>query len=494
MIAKKLFIPAVLLLLSLPALRARWAWESAAPTVTLCLDGAELNAQYTPAELPEALQRYAALGVRSIAVAADGSVPVADALRPWTAVLPGEMALTFRPQFLKASEGGRAWREGEFSGALPRVKYFLPAGTALPPAGEGVLPAALAGGQPAVLFPFLEFNPAPSLAALARTFPDRVVRAHSVDEDEILRLRPSVVKARFLRAVRERGVRFLYVRLFPGLPSARNEAHVKELSTALLREGFRPGEAAPRFPSAPAAGGWPAAVRQAIAFLIAVLAPWGAFRFCRRFLDASPGRPAALAGLAVTAGLLIAALLSSGEFLLGLEAFRGVKGALLIPLFLVAADLLKGKDLRSLARKPVTLGMAALGAGIVLAALLYLLRSGNDAAVGASALERHLRESLEGVFGVRPRFKEFAVGYPLLWLAAFKDRGSRRDAAVPFLWWAGMVAPLSVVNTFCHPHVPLAVSLLRCFHGFWLGALFGAALIAVEPRLRRFWTKEVSRR
>jgi hypothetical protein len=49
---------------------------------------------------------------------------------------------------------------------------------------------------------------------------------------------------------------------------------------------------------------------------------------------------------------------------------------------------------------------------------------------------------------------------------------------------------ISLVNTFCHLHTPLSVSFLRLFHGLWIGALVGIAVIAVwralwgAPRLR----------
>ena len=193
-------------------------------------------------------------------------------------------------------------------------------------------------------------------------------------------------------------------------------------------------------------------------------------------------RPAALAAAALAAGLIIAALLSSGEFLTGFASFRGVKIALLLPLLLAAWETGRDLDLRSFLRRPLTMGAALLAAAAVLAAGVYLLRSGNDSALAASGLELRLRETLESLLGVRPRFKEFALGYPLLWLAAYKNR---EKGLWDLAWVGGMIAPLSVINTFCHAHVPLSISLLRTVHGFWLGAIGGVLLIALVRAAER---------
>lgn len=474
MILKKLLIPAALLLFSLPALRARWTWERDR-SVTLCVDGAELSLFHAPEEMPAVLSRLSAIGVRAVAVHADGGAPLGETLRPWTASLPPEMSVVLRPSFRKASEGGRAWRSQDFAGLPGAVTHLLPSGLALPfDAPDSPLRGALSSSN--LLLPLVEFSQARPLEVLAAAFPDRVLRAHSIDEDEMLRLNPGVALARLRRAVRERGIRFLYVRFFPGLSAEANEAYLSRVSDGLRQDGFEPGLARPRLPSAPPSGRFPAPLRQALALLVAVLVPSLAFRATRRALPNPWHRPAALAAASLAAGLIIGALLSSGEFLLGFASFRGVKIALLLPLLLAAWETGRDLDLRAFLRRPLTIGAALLAAAAVLAAGVYLLRSGNDSALAASGLELRLREALESLLGVRPRFKEFALGYPLLWLAAYKDQEQKLwDLA----WVGGMIAPLSVVNTFCHAHVPLSVSLLRTFHGFWLGAIGGAVLIFV---------------
>ncbi|HPK87677.1 MAG TPA: DUF5693 family protein, partial [Atribacterota bacterium] len=78
----------------------------------------------------------------------------------------------------------------------------------------------------------------------------------------------------------------------------------------------------------------------------------------------------------------------------------------------------------------------------------------------------------------RPRSKEFLIGYPLLALAI-----TMNYMGITYLKYLiiimGSVAPVTVLNTFCHVHTPLCFSLLRTFHGFWLGLLLGLVVAAI---------------
>ena len=81
---------------------------------------------------------------------------------------------------------------------------------------------------------------------------------------------------------------------------------------------------------------------------------------------------------------------------------------------------------------------------------------------------------------VRPRTKEFLIGYPALFLAAgYFLRGEKQ-----WLWVLaaiGVIAPISVFNTFSHIHTPLMISLIRTFNGLILGLLIGWVLFLVWP-------------
>ncbi|MDD5382790.1 MAG: DUF5693 family protein, partial [Candidatus Margulisbacteria bacterium] len=68
--------------------------------------------------------------------------------------------------------------------------------------------------------------------------------------------------------------------------------------------------------------------------------------------------------------------------------------------------------------------------------------------------------------------KEFLVGYPFLFLAAVAlFRGEKK-----WLWILaaiGVIAPISVFNTFSHIHTPIIVSMIRTMNGLILGLIIG---------------------
>ncbi|HLS89371.1 MAG TPA: DUF5693 family protein [Sphingobacteriaceae bacterium] len=290
-------------------------------------------------------------------------------------------------------------------------------------------------------------------------------------------------------------------------------------------------------------GGWAAlayigfgdALYKLTALAAALLAPLAAFhilfhRWRRRWPGeghdpAGPGLGwrGALAGVAdllvvsgasLAGGLLVAALLGDLPYLLEFEYFRGVKAALLLPpaavalLYLWHLGLVSGSRLRELPARgrerlaavlregavvlgvPINVGHAVLAGLLAAAALLVLLRSGNQTRDVVPQWELQLRTLLETLLAVRPRFKEFALGHPILVVAGWAL------ARIPGPWLAllavaGAVGQSSLINTFSHLRTPLAISLWRTGHGLWLGILLGLlGVLALEVawRLwRRLW-------
>jgi len=191
---------------------------------------------------------------------------------------------------------------------------------------------------------------------------------------------------------------------------------------------------------------------------------------------------------------LIVGLLSDTLFMAQADQFAGVKLSLWLPLPVVAAIHLGqlygrgasareqwGKALGNWAgilRGPVLYGQVAIIIVVLAAAVLILLRSGNEQGLGVSDLELRFRDALERALIVRPRQKEFLVGHPLLILTL----GLMALGRVRGMWLGFMGAAIgqtSMVNTFCHIHTPLAVSLVRTFNGLWLGAILGFILLAL---------------
>jgi len=210
--------------------------------------------------------------------------------------------------------------------------------------------------------------------------------------------------------------------------------------------------------------------------------------------------------LTAAGGLLVAASLTDAAYLMNIQQFRGVKLAQLLPLLFIAT-VFAARTTRSHWEVRTETGetsseLPALRAGLaealgyvvrywhVVAALLGLgilavliVRSGNQPAVGASALEMQLRALLDRLLVVRPRSKEIFFAHPIMLLTLiWAASGLRRGIWVGLT--AGAIGQVSLLNTFCHLHTPLIVSVIRVGHGVWLGAVAGLALWAMIYLLR----------
>jgi len=182
--------------------------------------------------------------------------------------------------------------------------------------------------------------------------------------------------------------------------------------------------------------------------------------------------------------LLMVGLLADISFMLTMNRFSGVKLVHIAPLLIFAiffyfrGEIFGGSWQRKLQRlwdKQVLVKLLLVG-GILLVALLYYLnRTGNEI-VAISPLELHFRTWLDNILGVRPRTKEFLLGHPLMLLLIYL--GYRNNNYIPLLL-GGAIGQISLVNTYAHIHTPLVISLVRSFHGLWLGILIGLVLIAL---------------
>ncbi len=160
-------------------------------------------------------------------------------------------------------------------------------------------------------------------------------------------------------------------------------------------------------------------------------------------------------------GILTNAALSDFLHMNGVIDFRGVKISLiLLPLLVI---------LRGLAEKEKMERGDLWVLGLILAGgAYYVFRSGNYGA--ALPLETKLRDFLDAVFWIRPRFKEL-LGYVFLFLAFKGD--SRWRYVYEFL---GSVALVTTFNTFCHVKAPIFTSIYRSFLAFFLASLVYLAL------------------
>jgi hypothetical protein len=121
------------------------------------------------------------------------------------------------------------------------------------------------------------------------------------------------------------------------------------------------------------------------------------------------------------------------------------------------------------------------GIVIIAAGALMLVRSGNDSEISPSPLELALRHGLESALSVRPRFKEFLIGFPFMMLLPALLPAHRR--AIGWLLALGIGVGIGdVIDTFSHLHTPLEVSLLRVVYGLVIGAIIGGILTWIYRR------------
>ncbi len=199
-----------------------------------------------------------------------------------------------------------------------------------------------------------------------------------------------------------------------------------------------------------------------------------------------------ITGINLLAGLTIAVLLYQPAFTLRIDTFFGVKAALALPLFLGTIYLLPSLTDGTWWKKRWSRGHwpgTALTLLFLAALLSYaLLRSGNQHWMPVSTWEYWLRDHLEAWLPARPRFKELLIGHPLLLLGLVGYyRLNHRQAVWPKVCIAlGMIGQVSLINTFCHIHTPLLISLWRTVLGVVLGLALGnlmmVSMLLLRPR------------
>ena len=188
----------------------------------------------------------------------------------------------------------------------------------------------------------------------------------------------------------------------------------------------------------------------------------------------------ALAGALVVVGLVSTPLLMEE-----IDRFSGVKAVIVVPPLLAFALYVYTRrfgneppTVRGSALSPVRVYQLAILAGLAAVAYVYISRSGNTSDISPSAFELALRSNLTALLGVRPRFKEFAIGFPLMMLLPALRLEHKR--LVGWLFAVGIAVGTSdVADTFSHLHTPLFASLLRVFNGAVLGIVLGALAIAI---------------
>jgi hypothetical protein len=141
-----------------------------------------------------------------------------------------------------------------------------------------------------------------------------------------------------------------------------------------------------------------------------------------------------------------------------------------------------GERPRDVFLSPVLAYQLFAGIVIIAAGALMLVRSGNDSEISPSPIELALRHGLESALSVRPRFKEFLIGFPFMMLLPALLPAHRR--AIGWLLALGIgVGVGDVIDTFSHLHTPIEISILRIINGLVVGAIVGVLAIWIYRRI-----------
>ncbi len=403
----------------------------------------------------------------------------------------------------------------------------------------------------------VEFAKQKGDAKLSESNQKRLIRVHSITLPEMGIIdRPSAIE-RYARAVRERGIRLCYVRMFDfDSPDAvmENSDYIKLISDKIHYYGLTLGESKPigdpeisnlvlGLVGIGSAGLFVALLASWFELSATAMLVWLIFSAVICFAAGFLGHPllhkvlalgtavtAPLYGLtlaaskrkqisdsinvtviiwsmvlsigviAITAlgGAITAALISSRPFLLKIDQFAGVKLAHIVPILIGAFAIASGivwspaslkeqkeriaRNIDRIAKNPVLVWQAAV-AFIILGSVAFLVaRSGNEAGVGVSPIELKIRAMLDKLLYVRPRTKEFLVGHPALYLGIACLMAGKRNWAAP-LMIIGIIGLVSLVNTFCHSHTPIALTIARTFVGAVVGLFIGFIVLLIAKRI-----------
>ena len=310
----------------------------------------------------------------------------------------------------------------------------------------------------------------------------QAIRLHSISGQELENLNIKQVVARCLRAVEERNVRLLYIK--PFAEEEKSKLLITKLNQNLKEAGYKLGTAKPFEVVTTDYWKFPLAI---ISLLIAVVVPVVEYIYLLNhslkedliktyllFISSSL--------ISIGAGLVITALLFDSSYLLQIKQFRGVKLAFLLPLILSISYLIKinyqsdfKEQIITRFKEPVAWWQMFLGISLLMVVIFYLARTGNQAIIKVSSLELRIREFLAEIFVVRPRFKSFLIGHPVLLLGIYEANSSYSR----WLLLVGLIGQINIINTLIHFHMPISISLSRVSLGIVLGAVIGTIMIKI---------------
>lgn len=434
--------------------------------------------------------------------------------------------------------------------ALPNVSQILFNDKTIP---SGIDPKKLrtfaellrVDGVPLAPVGTIEFSEQAGLNKLGLLLDKDVIRLHTIANNEMSRLTEPEMLDRWMLAARERNMRSLLVRFIdiytPGASLEANLTYLGDLKAGLEASGFDLTAEYEKPASINVNGflliivgaGVAAGVlllllymnlpRLGIAGFVLTMICWIGLFFispiwarklmalagvivfptisCLTFIHAqrqSIGRSIIgllkMSAMSFIGAILMVGLLADVLFMLKLDQFSGVKVAHVVPLIIVPLVLYIWRDkdpvqtVKELLDKAITYKWGLLAGILVVAAAIYVARTGNTTAE-LSSIEAAMRSFLNDVMGVRPRSKEFLIGYPLT-LVMFYYGATKGKW---FLSIPAVIGQVSLVNTYAHIHTALVMSLHRSLNGLILGIVLGIIAILAMELFLKLWKRYITR-
>ncbi|MBC7320174.1 hypothetical protein H5T89_05985 [bacterium] len=384
----------------------------------------------------------------------------------------------------------------------------------------------------------VEFANQKGMDVLTKSLKGSIVRLHSITLGELYKLKPKEIVDRTVRAVKERNVRLLYLRPIPNIYEKEtlieeNISLVSSIKERLSREGFNVGEVdvlpdwqgfRPAILSMglgigiaivlvgqdilPLSLVWILALLSFLAGGASTTLPFSLLKKLLAlgvasifpivpiwlFVLSNKKEPVLYKIIKITllsliGGLMIGGGLSSTDFMLQIDQFMGVKLAHIIP-FLVLLLLIYLSQ-RDIIINILTYPLNVLSLLVILVfvggGIFYILRTGNISSEAVWDFEIKMRTILERLMFVRPRTQEFLIGYPSIFLA-LEFLKTKREIGTIFSI-ISLITPISIINSFCHIHTPIYITLFRTLNGFILGSIVGYLLVIILRRILSFLTK-----
>jgi len=207
--------------------------------------------------------------------------------------------------------------------------------------------------------------------------------------------------------------------------------------------------------------------------------------------------------VALIGGMFTAAPISSVNFMLEINTFRGVKAAQLLPIAYFAIAYLAyygfgnskekpGKleflDIKDMINTNVKIWMILLAAVLGAVGAYYIIRTGHDSSIQVSSYEMLFRNKLEDYLIARPRTKEFLFAFPAIMLMVYTSiRGFKLWTIIFGL--SGVIGVTSVINTFMHIRTPLYLGFFRTGYSLMLGIMVGVFGILIFDALYKGYLK-----